>query len=153
MFGFLLQRKQHDVRQLLSRHMNRDFLRKFRYGKRQEPRGSFCRPVWVVPFDDTDQEPRFEDSFVAITKDISAEGVSLVRPEPISHERMLVGLGEPEDMVFAVCTLEHCTPVGLGFFQIGVHPLEVFETRPAHRQTLERRAAELLLGSAELCGH
>lgn len=150
MFGFLFQRKREDVRKLLSRHMNRDYLRKFRYGQRQEPRGSFCRPVWVVPFDQA-EVPRFDEAFVAITKDMCPEGISLIRQEPITHERMLVGLGEPEDMVFTVCTLEHTTPVGLGFFQIGVQPLEVFETRPSQRETLKRRAEELSLGPVELC--
>lgn len=151
MFGFLFQRKQQSVRQLMSRHMNRDYLRKFRYGKRQEPRGSFCRPVWIVPFESADDQPRFDEAFVAITKDICPEGISLICRDPIALDRMLVGLGEPHDMVFTICALSHCTPVGLGFHQIGVHPVEVFDMRPAHRATLESRAAALDVEPAELC--
>jgi hypothetical protein len=151
MFGFLFQRKQQDVRQLMSRHMNRDFLRKFRYGKRQEPRGSFCRPVWVVPFEQADAQPRFDEAFAAITKDICPEGISLICREPLAFDRLLLGLGEPHDMVFTVCSTSHCTPIGLGFCQIGVHPLEVFDMRPSDRSALEARAAELNCTPAELC--
>jgi hypothetical protein len=151
MFGFLFQRKQRDVRQLMSRHMNRDFLRKFRYGQRQEPRGSFCRPVWVVPFEAADEKPRFDEAFAAITKDICPEGISLICRDPIEIERMLVGLGEPDDMVFTVCAFSHCTPMGLGFYQIGIHPLEVFDMRPADRDALAARAAALEPDATELC--
>jgi len=135
MFGFLFQRDQDKVRQVLSKHMNREFLRKFRFGQRTNARGGFCQPAWVVPVNDAD-EPVFGNAFALITKDISPEGVSLIHTEPIGLPKMLVGFGDGESMEFVHCTLEHCTPVGLGFYQIGLHPRCVASVPPSQVRRL-----------------
>ena len=135
MFGFLFQRDRHKVRQALSKHMNRDFMKKFQFGQRTDARGAFCQPVWVVPVDDAN-EPAFDSAVAMITKDISPEGVSLISTEPFDLHQMLVGFGETEFMEFVQCTLEHCTPVGLGFYQIGLQPHCVVHVPPTQVRRL-----------------
>lgn len=150
MFGFFQRQKADDVRRLLSRHMNRDFLTKFRFGKRTDARGSFCRPVWIVPLHE-ELGPRFDEAFPAITKDIGPEGLSLIDTEPLEHPVMLVGLEEDDRIDFVRCTLEHSTPVGLGFHQIGLHPEEVVRLSAGQRDQLRRRAADVVLQIDEPC--
>jgi len=135
MFGFLFQRDRDKVRQVLSKHMNRDFVKKFQFGQRTDPRGAFCQPVWVVPVDDAN-EPGFDSAVAMITKDISPEGVSLISTEPFELPKMLVGFGDSESMEFVQCTLEHCTPVGLGFYQIGLQPRYVANVSPTQVRRL-----------------
>ena len=150
MFGFFTRRQHEEVRRVLSRHMNRDFIKKFRYGQRRDARGSFCQAVWVIPCD-AGSEPQFDAAFPAITKDISPEGLSLIRNEPIVAERVVIGLGNDKLMSFVQCSLEHSTPVGAGFYQIGVHPRHIVRVSPHLVQRLLLRSDELMAGEAVDC--
>lgn len=149
MFGFFLRRERNGVRQVLSRHMNRDFLQKFRFGKRVEPRGGFCQPVWIIPVDEA-KELRFEEAFAVITKDICPEGMALIHTEPITLPKFVIALGEGERMDLLHCTVGHSTPIGLGFYQIGVHPQWVVTPRPNDFRRLHEHAAEVASGRMEL---
>lgn len=130
MFGFLLQRDRDKVRQVLSKHMNRDFLKKFRYGKRVDARGGFCQPVWIVPIDEADT-PQFDAAFAVITKDISPEGLSLIHTAQLDATKVLVAFEAGDEFEFVHCTHQHSTPIGLGFHQIGLQPQWVERVKPA----------------------
>ena len=124
MFGFLSRNKQEEVRKIFQNRMNRSFLRQFRYGKRLEPRGAFCEVVWVIPYDVEDEQPDYAAVSAAVTKDISPEGLSLVCDTPLEHKRVVIGLERANEMTYVVCDNCHTTPLGYGYFQIGLHPTE-----------------------------
>lgn len=145
MFGFFTRRQREEVRRVLSRHMNRDFLKKFRYGKRRDARGSFCQVAWVIPCD-PDCEPQFDAAFPAITKDISPEGLSLVHTQPVTAARIVIGLGDDALMSFVSCTLGHTTPMGAGFYQIGMDPQQVIRVSAHIVRRLLQRGEELMHG-------
>ncbi|MDA1017436.1 MAG: hypothetical protein O3A00_23645 [Planctomycetota bacterium] len=125
MFGFIFRKKQDEVRKLLQNRMNRSFLRQFRYGKRIDPRGSFCEVVWIIPYDDAVKYPDFTQGYPAVTKDISPEGLSLIHTLPIRAKRVLVALEGASETRFVACTHTHSTNLGYGYYQIGLHPEEV----------------------------
>lgn len=126
MFGFVLQKKRDEIRRLLSGRMNREYFRQFRYGDRGAPRGSFCEVVWLIPLAEGSREPICDQAFPVVTKDISHEGLSLIHNAPLEYDRMLVGLWSRTDLKFLLCRCQHSTELGYGFFQIGLHPDEVF---------------------------
>ena len=139
MFGFLFQKKREDVRRLLSGRMNRRYFRQFRYGDRLNPRGSFCEVVWIIPYDEGSSEPQFDQLFPLVTKDISSEGLSLIHNQPIHIKRMLVGLESSVEVNFVVCELQHSTPLGYGFYQVGLLPMEVVYLDQATVEGLKRQ--------------
>jgi len=142
MFGFLFQKKRDEVRRLLANRMNSRFSSQFRYGLRKNPRGSFCEVVWVIPYDSDRSMPRVEAAFPVVTKDICSEGLSLIHTTPIDQQRIVVGLEGAVQMHFLLCHREHCTPLGYGYYQIGVHPEEILKLRADLLLRLERRMAE-----------
>jgi hypothetical protein len=137
MLGFLLRKKREELRKLLSRYMNEDYA--------LGTRGAFTRSVWVVPYDDI-KNPRFEEAFPVVTRDIGPEGLSLIGNSPLQVDRMLIGLGKTERLEFVSCTREHSTSIGLGFHLAGVHAHEVVQISPDQVRRLQQRAAELTLG-------
>ena len=151
MFGFFFRKKREDVRTLLSRLMNRRYFRQFRYGDRFDSRGSFCETVLVIPYDEDNLQPVFEQTFPVVTKDISAEGLALIHNEPISTKRMLIGIEGPHGMPFLLCELQHSTPIGYGFYQIGVHPIEVIVVDEVALRELPRRFANAQEVAASSC--
>ncbi|HID24188.1 MAG TPA: hypothetical protein EYP14_17550 [Planctomycetaceae bacterium] len=142
MFGFLFQKKRDEVRRLLANRMNTRFSSQFRYGLRKAPRGSFCEVVWVIPYDSVRSTPRVEHAFPVVTKDICSEGLSLIHTTPINEERIVVGLEGTVQMHFLLCHREHSTPLGYGYYQIGVHPEEVLKFRADVLLRLKRRMAQ-----------
>lgn len=143
MIDFLFSRKREDVRRLLSTRMNVSFLRRFRYGKRQEARGPFTEVVWVIPYDAGGRKPEFSRAFAAVTLDASPEGLSLLQSRPSADRKLLVGLPDAAGVQFLICEVEHSTPMGYGFHHLGLHPTALIDVDPADVAKIERRLAEL----------
>ena len=51
---------------------------------------------------------------------------------------LLIGLQDQTGPSFVRCTIEHCTPLGYGFYQIGLHPEEVVPVREDEIAKLRR---------------
>lgn len=137
MFGFFLQKKQENVRRILSGRMNRRSLQQFRFGDRRDARGTQCEVVFVIPYDEQEEFPQFDRAFPAVSKDICFEGLSFIHAAPIEQNRMMIRLEGNDEPIFIACTLQHSTPLGFGFFQIGVHPHEVIRVAAESIQTLD----------------
>lgn len=137
---FFTKRQQRDnVRRLLSRFGNRDFLRLVRFGPRSESRGVFCRPVWIIPLDES--QPDFAAMFPALTKDIHSEGLCIVHHATIEQSPLWVAI-EDEDQVQVVnCRVAHSTSLGLGFVLIGLHATAVVDPGPLVIHEFRREAA------------
>ena len=77
-----------------------------------------------------------------MTKDICSEGLSLIHTSRVAHDRLIVGLEDAVQMHFLLCHREHCTPLGYGYYQIGVHPEEIIKLKPDVIMRLQRRMQE-----------
>ncbi len=149
MFGFLFRKKKEAVRRLLAGRMTTRYYSQFRFGKRQNPRGALCEVVWVMPYDSDRVRPVVEKAFPAVTKDFSAEGPSLIHTRPLPHRRIVIGLEGTVETHLLLAHVEHCTPLGYGFFQIGVHPEEVLRVLPEDSKTLAQRMRSFVVREDE----
>ena len=137
MFGFLFRKKRDIVRAVLTGHMNRFFLRQLHGEDRRVRRGMFCQVAWVIPYQDG--KPRFQEAYPVVTRDICQEGIGLLTTHPIRDERLLVALEADVSMHFVNCLVQHSTPLGYGFYQIGLKPTEVLNVGTESLEQLRRR--------------
>lgn len=147
MFGFLLRKKQDDVRKLLQRTMNRSYMQQFRYGPRQDSRGSLTDVAIVFPLQKRGASPEFERAFTAITKDISTSGLSIVcrdvddRVAPTGY--VLLGISDDYGYSTLLCQVRHVTDLGYGYRHIGLWPEERVQVSASHlRETQLRLGAD-----------
>lgn len=138
MFGFLTRKRQDDVQRFLSRRMNRSFLQQMDSGKRRHSRDDFCEVAWVIPYDEEAIQPVFEESHVAVTRDISPEGLSIIQTSPINEVRCVIALEGDMEMHFILCTVTHSTPLGYGFFKIGLFPDEFLNVDQSVVENMKR---------------
>ena len=138
MFGFLFQKRRDEVRRLLATRMNSRYVSQFRYGNRTAPRGPLCDVVWIIPCGDGIDAIQIDQAYPVVTKDISPDGLALIHQRPISG-RLLVGLQGPLEMKFILSQVEHRTPLGYGFYQIGVNPEEIVALSPEQNYRLRQR--------------
>lgn len=124
MFGFLFSKKRHEVIRFMQRQMNRSRVRGVSPGQRALGRDPFCQVVWIIPDDDL-QSPVFRAAFPAVTRDISAKGLSFIHTQPVRSDSVVVGLHDELGTSFVRCSVEHSTPLGYGFYVIGVDPQEL----------------------------
>ena len=122
MFGFQFYQKRGDVRRLLSNRANQTVLKQVRDGDRTTTRTAFCEVVWLIPCTDGGRPINLDESLPVVTKDISGLGLSLIHSEEIAAERVVVGLECDSGFRTILCRCEHATPLGFGFFQMGLCP-------------------------------
>jgi len=141
MFETLRKRKTRNrVQQLLASHISRHYLPQVGKTGRQQERRAFCEVVWVIGWDDENQEIDFDRVSHAVTRDISKDGLSLLRTAPLDDEQLLIGLDGDGGRHFLQCQLEHCTPLGHGFYQVGLYADEVVELDPLDIERLKQSA-------------
>jgi len=121
MFNFLPHKRRAAVQTLLTSRVNNACMANLAPGQRNNTRSQFCEVVWVVPMGPAGQ-PEYSAGFPAVSKDISARGLALINNAPIDDPEFVIGLQSDTGPVFIRCSLEHCTPLGYGFYQIGLHP-------------------------------
>ena len=139
MFGFLMQKRRDDVQRFLNRRMNRSFLPQVSGSKRRHSRGEFCEVAWVLPYDDEEGRAVFDEARVAVTRDISPEGLSILQTSPLNEVRTVIALEGDLEMHFILCRVMHSTPLGYGFFHIGLHPEEFLNVDLTAVENLKRR--------------
>ncbi|MCH7688674.1 MAG: PilZ domain-containing protein [Planctomycetes bacterium] len=139
MFGFLTQKRRDDVQRFLNRRMNRSFLPQVSGSKRRHSRGEFCEVAWVLPYDEEEGCAVFDEARVAVTRDISPEGLSILQTSPLNEVRAVIALEGDLEMHFILCRVMHSTPLGYGFFHIGLHPEEFLNVDLTAVDDLRRR--------------
>ena len=139
MFGFLTQKRNDDVQRFLNRRMNLSFLPKVTGSKRRHSRGEFCEVAWVLPYDEEECCAIFDEARVAVTRDISSEGLSILQTSPLNEVRAVIALEGDLEMHFILCRVMHSTPLGYGFFHIGLHPEEFLNVDLTAVDDLRRR--------------
>ncbi|MEX0704407.1 MAG: hypothetical protein WD069_20065 [Planctomycetales bacterium] len=139
MFDFRLRTRTNEVKRLMQGHMNRHYVRQVRSGGRRASRGAFCEVVWMVPCS-SDGQPQFERAVPVLTRDISADGLSLLHHEPIDEAAPLwIGLHNGDETSFVRCRIEHVTPLGFGYRQLGLRPEEIAQFDPHELLPFRRR--------------
>jgi hypothetical protein len=144
---FTMRQQRDDVRRLLSRYGNRDFLRLVRFGPRTESRGVFCRPVWIIPLDNG--RPEFGAMFPALTKDMHPEWLCIVHHSPIESSPVWVAIDHEDQVQIVNCRVAHSTSLGLGFVLIGLHATEVIDPGPLAIHEFRREAADRVADQVE----
>jgi hypothetical protein len=137
MFDFLFKRQSIAVRRVLQGRLNRTTMQHLHDGPRKGTRGMFAQVVSLTPYG-RDDAPDVFASLPVVTKDISEEGLALLVPCDVPVPHVLVGLRDTEVPVFLRCQVEHSTPLGFGFHQVGLHPVEVVALDPPLVDEVER---------------
>lgn len=128
MFGFLFHRKRQEVRKALASRINHKCADQLRHASRATTRTPFCEVVWLIP--DGDLEDGLAEMVPVVSKDMSTQGVALIHTEPVEGRRVIIGLEGQHGPSFIRATVEHSTPLGYGFYQIGLYPDEVLHVSP-----------------------
>ena len=123
MLQFAMSRKRQDVRKLFHNRMNNMYYKQFKYGKRSAPRSNFSEVIWLMPSPNGNTD--FSSAIPMVTKDCSVEGVSVIGLQPLKGEQLVVALDTETRPNFVSCKLKHCTELGYGYFQLGLHPMQV----------------------------
>ena len=141
MLGFFQHRKRAEVQRVLSGRINHRCFDQIRPGPRRSARSAFSEVLWVIPTNGRGRND-FAAAYPVVGKDISPDGLSLIHTAPMTDERMLVALEGQSQPVFLACTREHCTGIGYGFYQIGLHPDEAVSISDAELSLLKGRLSE-----------
>lgn len=142
MFGFLFAKKRNEVLRFMQRRMNRSRVCSVSPGQRGLDRDAFCQVVWIIPTDGHSEPPDYRAAFPVVTRDISPHGLSFIHTGPIHSRSVIVGLDEERDTGFVRCSVQHCTPLGYGFYQIGVHIDEIIHPDRTDAEHFQRRAEQ-----------
>ena len=132
MLQLMFDGRRKKAKALLTSRLNKVTFAEMQGSERESDRCSISRAVILIPalgrrgWD-------FEAAQPAVSRDMSHGGISLIHNAPVESETILVGLVDEEISQYLKCRVEHCTPIGLDFFQIGlsveeVVPLDQYET-------------------------
>ena len=140
MFGFVSNhQKRKEVQQIMLPWMNRVQIRTLDgNNKRGGTRTMLTDIVWALP---CAAYPKVDYSlvFAAVTRDISANGISFVHSAEITESRVIVGLNQANaDRRFLLCTVKHCTPLDHGFYLVGLLADEVVQVGRKDEEAMHR---------------
>ena len=141
MFGFLFHRKRQEVHKALATRINHKCVDHVRHASRRASRSPYCEVVWLIP-DVPDRSDAFAEMIPVIGKDISTQGMALLHTEAVSAPRVIIGLEGQHGPSFILSSVEHSTPLGYGFYQIGLCPDEVLHVSPGELAQWRNRVRE-----------
>jgi hypothetical protein len=119
------KKKNREVQAFLTKLVNNNCadLESLIEGPRQEDRVRLTVVVLVIPVEK--DRPVVEKMFAAVTKEFSTTGVALVSNEKRVAEDVILGFRWEGAMKFARGKARHLSPMGAGFYQLGVQLSEV----------------------------
>ena len=97
--------------------------RRLDQGPRLEARVNLTMVVTVVPLEN--QRPLVDKSLVTVTKEFSSTGVSVVLSEPRPLDKVILVFSSKSETTFVLAEVKHLSPIGSGFFQLGLHMTEI----------------------------
>ena len=92
-------------------------------GPRLEGRVRLAVVVIVIPVEKN--RPLVEKAFAAVTREFCSTGVSLVVNEPVGVDEVILALRWERGMKFVRAKAKHLSPMGAGFFQLGLKMTEM----------------------------
>jgi len=107
--------------------------------------------VWLIPLDSESREPQFSSAIPILTKDICKAGLSVLHTQPLADELVMIAMNGDVSTQYVVCRPEHCTPMGYGFYHIGLQPQQLIDLTATeeHEFLRRRRLFEANLATAE----
>jgi len=130
--------KRKRAQAVLTNRVNKRSMDELQGTDREITRSSFCKVVYLIP-----ENQRVWDLSQArpvVSRDICTDGLSVVHDQPITAERVLIGLPEQNDLKFVQCTVQHCSSLGYGFYHIGLFAEEVTNINLREAEALQKRA-------------
>lgn len=88
-------------------------------GPRLDRRVNLSVVVLVMPVEKG--KPQVDRMFAAVTKCFSTTGVSIVLDEPKGLDEVILGFRWDWGMKFVLAEAKHLSPMGAGFYQLGLH--------------------------------
>ena len=125
MLDFFFHKRRDEVRRVLHGRVNRAHARTLGVANaRSATRGNFTEVIWVVPALSF-EEANYARVFPAVSHDLSTNGIGFIHSAPISEPLVIVGLRDETSPCFIACTKKHSTPLGYGYYHIGLLADEV----------------------------
>lgn len=93
--------------------------------KRKETRARLNVVILVIPYEDG--KLRLDQGFTAVSKEFSTTGMSFILPEPRGLDQVVIGLKFLGEMKFLLSRAIHLTPMGGGFYQLGLEFIEILQ--------------------------
>lgn len=122
---FFAQRRFSDVETFLLKYVNNQFNTEdsLYLQRRRESRARLNVVVLVIPFEDG--QFLLRERFTAVSKEFSSHGMSLILSEPQGLEEVVIALKFQETTRFLLGEAKHMSPMGGGFYQLGIEFREV----------------------------
>ena len=98
-------------------------LKAFLEGSRQDKRVNLTLVVMVVPL--ANGKLQLNETFYAITQELSVTGMGIVLDQQRSLDHIILGFSFEGSMTFIHATAKHLTPMGGGFYHLGLEMTEV----------------------------
>lgn len=96
---------------------------------RWEDRSNRTLPVLLVPY--AEGQPSVAEHTIALTKNLSSQGVALVLPQPFRTDQVVIGFWLDDRPEFLVGRVRQNVPLGGGYWQLGVELTERLEPHPS----------------------
>ena len=141
MLNLFFPNKKTAVHKLLANRVNRAAFERLPERDRRNARSSFSEVVWLIPGGEHGR-PDFGAAIPVVGKDIAPGGVSLIHTAAVGAGPVLIALQGQTATHILRCTCQHSTPLGYGFYQIGLNAEEIVV--PSHDDTekLRRRISQ-----------
>jgi len=92
-------------------------------GPRLEKRVNLSIAVLVVPL--VNEKLQICEAFNAVTRELSITGVGIILDQQRTLEEVILGFRLEGDMTFLRATAKHISPIGGGFYHLGLEMIEV----------------------------
>ena len=92
-------------------------------GPRRDKRVNLTLPVLVIPL--LNGKLQVGHAFNAVTRELSINGVGIVLDSPMALDEVILGFRLESDMTFVHATAKHLSPMGGGFYHLGLEMTEV----------------------------
>ncbi len=119
------RRKEIEAQRLILKLVNNHCpeLRDLHDGPRLEGRVNLTVPAWVVPLEG--KMPQIARAFAVVSKEFSPSGLSVVIHRPFEAQPVFVGFSWDDERTYLKGEVQHITPMGAGFLQMGILAQEV----------------------------
>ena len=92
-------------------------------GPRLETRVNLTIAVMLAPMEK--HTPLIDEAVGAVTKEFSTSGMGVVIGKPCSFDRAIVAVRIDADMHYARAKVKHVSPMGAGFYHLGLQLTEM----------------------------
>ena len=124
MFSFRKRKKQIEVHTLIRRAVDASSPNRppVEGELRWENRSNRTIPVLLTPLEGGDLS--FGETTIALTKNLSSQGLALVLHQPFRAERVVIGFWGEGEAEFVLGELRQNAPLGGGYWQVGLELTE-----------------------------